>query len=115
MQKVTIEDYKNLHAIYHSFNAKHKGEFNGVLTLFAVTESARGHGVGKQLWSNLKDYLVTKGATKIYLYTDSTCNTGFYDKQGFQCIENQNLIVTRDQKKCDMEVYLYSYELEKLV
>lgn len=112
---VTIEDYKNLHAIYHSFNSKHKGEFNGVLTLFAVTESARGHGVGKQLWSNLKDYLATKGATPIYLYTDSTCNTGFYDKQGFHCLENQNLTVTRDQKKCDIEIYLYSYELKKSV
>lgn len=108
-------EYKKLHAIYNGFTKKHGGEFDGVLTLFAVAESARGHGVGKQLWHNLKEYLVSNGVRKIYLFTDSTCNTGFYDSQGFKRIESQIMPSTRNGEKTTMDVFLYIYQLEEKI
>lgn len=106
-----MDDFKNLHKIYYQFNQKHKGEFNGVLTLFAVSEASRGLGVGKHLWNCLQEYLSQHQVNRIYLYTDSTCNTGFYDSQEFKCVEKQPLTVTKKEKKHEMEVYLYTYSL----
>lgn len=105
-----LDSYRNLHQIYHAFSKKHKGEFDGVLTLFAVDEDYRGRGVGKALFIRLMDDLQHYGAHAIYLYTDSTCNYGFYEHQGFHRLEQQLLTLKRDGKPFQMAVYLYGYE-----
>lgn len=109
--KSEISDYKNLHEIYYKFFQKHKGEFDGVLTLFAIDENYRGLGVGKTLLAGLLDFLYKHNTKKIYLYTDSTCNYGFYEHEGFKCLERQELYLTRDNAPYKMDVFLYSYEL----
>lgn len=113
--KSEIQDYKNLHKIYYQFFQKHKNEFDGVLTLFAVDENCRGFGIGKELLSGLLEFLRTKNTKKIYLYTDSTCNYGFYEHEGFGRLEEQRLKLTRDAKPYEMDVFLYSYELKKCI
>lgn len=110
-----IEDYKNVHHIYHSFSKEHSGEFDGVLTLFAVEEAARGLGVGKTLLNGLMDYLVRQDVKRIYLYTDSTCNYKFYEHQGFERLEEQNIELMRDESLFQMEIYLYEYILVEKV
>lgn len=107
-----IQGYKNIHEVYHAFSRKHKGEFDGVLTLFAVKESCRGFGVGKKLLTGLLQYLRHQGTRRIYLYTDSTCNTGFYEHQGFKRIEKQPLDMIRDGKPFKLDVFLYGYSLD---
>lgn len=107
--KEGIEDYKRLHEIYHNFSKKHKGEFDGVLTLFAVNENCRGLGVGKELLVGLQEYLKKQKVKHIYLYTDTTCNYGFYEHQGFERWEEQSLLLTKNGHPFDMNVFLYSY------
>lgn len=107
--KVGIEDYKRLHEIYHNFSRKHKGEFDGVLTLFAVNEKCRGLGVGKTLLAGLLEYLKKQDVKHIYLYTDTTCNYGFYEYQGFERLEEQSIVLTKDGHSFDMDVFLYGY------
>lgn len=109
--KDKISDYKNIHQIYAGFLEKSKEEFDGVLTLFAVSEACRGLGVGKKLLSGLLQYLKEKKVKKFYLFTDSTCNFGFYDSQGFQRLAEDQLSVTRGSVQTKMSVYLYGYEL----
>ncbi len=106
-----VKTFQHLHEIYHSFNKKHKGMFDGVLTLFAVSKEARGFGIGKRLWRRLYDYLKENNVHQIYLYTDSNCNTGFYDKQGFRRIEEETLNVVREGKTVPMAIYLYEYKI----
>ena len=110
--KTGIEDYKRLHEIYHTFSGKHKGEFNGVLTLFAVNENCRGLGVGTKLLSELSNYLKSKSTKRIYLYTDTTCNYGFYEHKGFERLEEQTLEMTKDGKPFQMNVFLYGYSVK---
>lgn len=107
--KVGIEDYKRLHEIYHNFSRKHKGEFDGVLTLFAVNENCRGLGVGKTLLAGVLEYLKKQDVKHIYLYTDTTCNYGFYEYQGFERLEEQSIVLTKDGHSFDMDVFLYGY------
>lgn len=110
-EQTGIEDYNKLHELYHDFSKKHKGEFDGVLTLFAVNENCRGLGVGKTLLAGLKEYLRKSKVSRIYLYTDTTCNYGFYEKQGFERLEQQTLELTRDGKPFQMDVFLYGYSV----
>lgn len=106
-----VEGYRDLHRIYADFLKKHKKEFDGVLTLFAINEESRGKGVGKHLLQGLLEYQKQHSVTHSYLYTDSTCNVGFYEHQGFRRLETEPLAFWKDGEKFVMEVYLYSYYL----
>lgn len=109
---LSLKDYKNLHHIYAEFLKNRKQEFDGVLTLFAVSKECRGLGVGKTLLQNLHSYLKENGVERIYLYTDSTCNYGFYDSQGFERLEEKALSVTSEGQPMNMDVYLYGYSVQ---
>lgn len=105
--KSGIEDYNNLLKIYRSFSKKHMGEFDGVLTLFAVSEDCRGLGIGKTLLDNLFKYFKSKSVKKIYLYTDNTCNYGFYEHMGFIRFEERELEITKNERPFTLDVFLY--------
>lgn len=106
-----IQDFHRLHQIYQDFSRKHRDEFDGVLTLFAVNEACRGLGVGKALLAGLLRYLRSQETERIYLYTDTTCNFGFYEHLGFTRLETQPLALTRDGQPFQMDVFLYGYSL----
>lgn len=110
--KSGIDDYKRLHKIYSGFSKKHNGEFDGVLTLFAVNENCRGLGVGTKLLSRLSEYLKSQNAKRIYLYTDTTCNYGYYEHKGFERLEEQTLAMTKDRKPFQMNISLYGYSVK---
>ena len=110
LRRCDLSSYTTMHQIYKQLLAPHQKEFNGVLTLFAVTAQSRGLGVGKALLGELLTHLAEGGTRRFYLYTDSTCNVGFYNHQGFKRIETQPFTPPSPQKP--MEVYLYGYNIE---
>lgn len=105
--------YKDLHTIYREFSDKHQGEFDGILTLFAVNQNCRGFGVGKTLLEHLIGYLEKQRVKHIYLYTDTTCTYEFYEHRGFERLESKELQMERGGKPFQMEVFLYGYSLAK--
>ncbi|MEW9096120.1 MAG: GNAT family N-acetyltransferase [Clostridiaceae bacterium] len=107
-----IDVYKRLHQIYHEFLIGREKEFDGVLTLFAVSEECRGLGVGKTLLHKLLDYLKENGVKHIYLYTDSFCNVGFYESQGFERLSEKGMMITREHRETTMDVYMYRYTVQ---
>lgn len=107
--KKQMKEYKKLHRIYHEFSKKHKNDFDGVLTLFAVDKDCQGLGVGKTLLKGLFEYLKKQNIKNIYLYTDTTCNYNFYEHRGFKRLEEQTLELTREEKNFQMDVFLYNY------
>ena len=109
--KKGIEGYRSLNKIYIKFLNKHKNEFNGVLTLFIVKDGYRGLGIGKTLLNSLVAYLKDNKVSNIYLYTDTTCNYMFYENNSFKRLEEENLMLIRDGKEFDMNVFLYGYRL----
>lgn len=109
--KCSTKDYKKIHEIYHKFLLGRKEEFDGVLTLFAVTEESRGLGIGKTLLHHLMKYLKKNNTHNIYLYTDSSCNYGFYERQGFVRLCEESMAITREKKQTTLDVYLYGYKL----
>lgn len=105
--------YKDIHTIYREFSGKHKGEFDGVLTLFAVNQDCRGFGIGKTLLEYLLNYLEKQEVKHIYLYTDTTCTYEFYERRGFERMESKELRMEHGGKPFQMEVFLYGYSLAK--
>lgn len=100
-------DYKIMHKIYHELLTGRKNNYDGVLTLFAVDSACRGYGVGKELLHRLEQYLYNCQVRCVYLYTDSTCNIGFYDHLGFSCVDKRDMTVTRSGEADSLQVFLY--------
>lgn len=59
-----------------------KKDYQGELCFFVLSEDCRGAGVGKALFARLLDYMKSQGIEDFYLYTDTSCNYGFYEHQG---------------------------------
>lgn len=102
---------KEMHRIYDALLAHSGQQFDGVLTLFAISSASRGLGIGKELLRCLTAYLSAHGTRRIYLHTDSTCNYGFYEHQGLTRLGEQSMCMTRSGKPFDMDIYLYGYEI----
>ena len=89
--------------------------YDGQAVFFAVSEEARGLGVGKALWNELKAYFVEKNAKSIYLFSDTDCNFGFYEHNGFTRKDAQEMCCVFTEKgeryEWKVDILLYEYQL----
>ncbi|AOK91451.1 GNAT family N-acetyltransferase [Paenibacillus polymyxa] len=88
-----------------------ENEFQGCLEFFAVSEEARGKKVGKKLFNELISYLRDTKANKIYLYTDTMCNYGFYDHNGFVRLDEKATVFNLPIGKLENTNFIYEYKL----
>ena len=58
-------------------------DFDGYISFLALDNSMRGKGIGKKLLELLKEKMDENGVKKVCVFTDTTCNVEFYEKQGF--------------------------------
>ncbi len=80
--------------------------YDGEIAFFAVNEKCRGLGIGKSLFKMALDYFKTVGVNDFYLYTDSSCNYGFYEYQGLERCGEKVFEVPIGVKN-EMKFYLY--------
>ena len=64
--------------------AEAQTQYQGEVAFFAVSSSVRGKGVGKMLYRKMLDYMRAHSIEKFFLFTDTSCNYGFYEHQGMQ-------------------------------
>lgn len=105
----TTKGYRSFSKAYRELIENRVQEFDGELVLFIVDESYRGQGMGKKLTTLFFEYMKQTQTKHIYLYTDTECNYGFYDKQGFEKVDERWIEVENLAGKQKMGVYLYSY------
>lgn len=86
-----------------------KKKFDGEVVFFAVAKSVRGCGVGKELWGQLRGYFRAKGAERVYVFTDNTCNYKFYESQDFERLDCRELLISPGGQRFRLEMYLYEY------
>ena len=79
------------------------------LALFAVNSSYRGKGIGKILFQSVLDYMNEQKINEFYLFTDTSCNYGFYEHQGMvkRC-EKEHLFDIKGQS-AKMIFFIYEY------
>ena len=102
-----------LGATYKALISGIEDEYDGALDFLVLSRSAQGKGVGKQLWLALKEHLEAKSATKVYLYSDSDCNFGFYESQGFVRRSKMGMHAVYDGEEEVTEQYLYEYRFDE--
>ena len=66
-------------------------QFDGEICLFAVTQAACGHGIGKKLFKALESYMHSQHTKSLYLFTDTTCTYQFYENQGMTRLTQKTL------------------------
>lgn len=82
-------------------------KYAGELALFALSESCRGQGIGKWLYEEGMRYLSYNGVDNFYLFTDTSCNYGFYEHQGLKRrVQRQKEVVVNGMKQ-GMNFFIY--------
>ena len=75
--------------------------------MFALSPEYRGLGIGKKLFQCLLNYMQSEGIKEFYLYTDTSCNFGFYEHQGMKRQQQHKQFVNVRGQKGELEFYVY--------
>ena len=108
---------RNVSKIFGSVNGIDKQLLNennkiypAELALFAVSSSCRGKGIGKMLFQSALDYMKQEKLKEFYLFTDTSCNYGFYEHQGMKRrLEKQHTFNIKGQQ-AEMNFFIYDYQ-----
>ena len=76
--------FGNVNGIDKQLLNENNKNYPAELTLFAVSSSCRGKGIGKMLFQSTLDYMKQEKLKEFYLFTDTSCNYGFYEHQGMK-------------------------------
>ena len=85
-------------------------EYDGTITFLAICPEAQGMNLGRQLWNLAEEYFKTHNTKSIYLFTDTSCNYGFYEHLGFSRRHEQDLKFHLNGENLDITSYLYDYQ-----
>lgn len=86
-------------------------DYKGEIALFALSPEYRGLGIGKMLFHCLLAYMKSQSISDFYLYTDTSCNFGFYEHQGMVRQQQYKHLVNMKGQKGELEFYLYDMAL----
>lgn len=82
--------------------------FDGELAFFAIDSNQRGMGTGKELFHRAQGFMKAQNIKNFYLYTDSSCNYGFYEHQGMKRL-NEKICSLKPYADKDLIFFLYEY------
>ena len=83
------------------------------LALFAVSSSCRGKGIGKMLFQSALNYMKQEKLKEFYLFTDTSCNYGFYEHQGMiRRLEKEHTFHIKGQQRV-MNFFIYDSSTQK--
>ena len=81
------------------------------LALFVVSSSCRGKGIEKMLFQSVLKYMKQEKLKEFYLFTDTSCNYGFYEHQGMKRrLEKKHVFNIKGQQAV-MNFFIYDYQL----
>lgn len=84
--------------------------YGGEVALFVINSEYRGLGIGKSLFESLKAYMQDKNIEEFFLYTDTSCNYGFYEHQGMLRKGEKTHIYSMNNQSKEMTFFLYEYK-----
>lgn len=99
--------YKNIDNIDTMLLKQCHKEYKGEIALFALSPEHRGLGIGKKLFQSLLAYMKNESIGEFYLYTDTSCNFGFYEHQGMVRRQQYKQLINMNGQRGELEFYLY--------
>lgn len=104
-----IMEYVRVLRVYRDLLESRGHLYQGEVVLLIVSEEFQGYGIGRGLMNRLKAYFSSLSVSRFYVYTDTCCNYGFYDSQGFTLTDQEDLTLHVEEGPLPMTIYLYSY------
>lgn len=103
--------FGNVYGIDKQLLSESSKSYPAELALFAVDASCRGKGIGKKLFQSAMDYINDEKLKEFYLFTDTSCNYGFYEHQGMvrRC-EKEHVFNIKGQT-ARMNFFIYDYNI----
>lgn len=108
----SLNMYKHINSVDSKLLKEGLKKYDGELVFFVLDEDCRGRGIGKSLFHFAIDYFRNENLKNFYLYTDTTCNYGFYEHNGLTRKGEKNFkIPEKYNKSGTMSFYLYEGEI----
>lgn len=89
-----------------------KKEFDSELVLFITDPSMQRHGIGSALLQRFYQFMRQNGCQNIYLFTDTSCNYGFYQRKGYRRIAEKCVCYQSANGPKKENHFLYTKNLE---
>ena len=111
----TSKIFSNVSEIDKELLNECKKEYEGEVAFFAISSKARGNGIGKEMFGDMLKYMKSQNVNNFYLYTDTSCNYGFYEHQGMKrCAEkSQNFVINGQDAK--MTFFIYDFCINEIM
>lgn len=97
----------------HQLLRSAKKEFDGELVLFVTDTSVQRHGIGTTLLRQFYQFMEQNNSKNIYLFTDTTCNYGYYQKKGYRQIAEKRVHYQTQRGPATEDHFLYTTSLEQ--
>ena len=89
-----------------------KKQFDGELVLFVTDRSVQRHGIGTALLRRFYQFMEQNNSRNLYLFTDTTCNFGFYQRKGYRRIAEKRVRYQTPKGPASEDHFLYTKTLE---
>ena len=66
-------------------------DYAAEVVLFVLDPAARGHGLGRRMFETMMSAFHAAGIRQYFLFTDTTCDVGFYVHRGLTQVCEQSL------------------------
>ncbi len=86
-----------------------KVQYQGEVAFFAISSKARGKGIGKKMFCDMLKYMKSQNINDFYLFTDTTCNYGFYEHQGMTRRNEKSQKFVIQGKEVEKIFFIYDY------
>jgi len=113
VRQIVHEYFAKLSTVYEQLVSGILDSYDGTLDFLVLSKDAQGLGIGKDLWMALKSYFEDNGAKSVYLYSDTDCNFGFYERQGFTKRREREITFVFDDEAETVSQFLYEYHFDK--
>ncbi len=104
--KFILELFSGFEKLDKDMLAETGKRYDGELVFFVTDTAVRGKHIGTTLYNSLVDEFKKYNCKNIFVYTDASCNFGFYEHQGFVRV-NKRIHAVHEHK---MEFYVYDKE-----
>lgn len=99
--------FEELDKIYGRLLSAQSRQYGGELSFFAIHPNYRGLGIGKELYYRFQNYMDSVRIEDFYVFTDTTCNYGFYEHQGMIRCGTEKITIPVNGKQSDFLFFIY--------
>ncbi len=96
---------------YDELLADREDRYQGEIKLFIVSPDQQGLHIGTGLLERAFEYFREQEASRIYLFTDTDCNYGYYDHKGFLQAGTKESVLKLPDGARYLTIFLYEYDL----